>query len=594
MTKVPWDGALRIYLRTQASTERTDAELLQRFANRNDEEAFAALLRRHGPMVLKVSQRVLHSAADAEDIFQATFLVLARTARAIRNHQSVASWLYGVAHRLAVRMKTQEARRRAHERAAAACSSGDSRAAVWHEVQEVLDHALAEVPDKYRSVLVLCYLEGRTHAETARQLGCPLATVRTRVARGRELLRQCLARHGLPLSSAGMVSLALANTVASTVPVQLVQATVAAALPFAAGQAAEAVGSARVASMVKEGMQTMFSLRMKTALVLLMFGLLACGMIISHQAAPCPPQAAAGPAAPDRAPVPRIVALATLIQDGKLQDQIVAIDPVIGTCKKLSDYGDGPRVSPDGQTVIFGRDGAIWNCDTGGSNNPGKIFEAEHVYRGPVWSQDGKYIYVSKINNELGGHIWRHETWRYDAGGRCPVRLKLTAGAAVQDVSPDGGLFLVRTRLVVTLRTSVVQVMKPDGTDARTVSETDGFHEPARFSPDGRSVAYCRNANEGSSAVVVGVDGKDRKKVFAEPGTYVYSCCWSPDGKQLAVAVSDLLPLPDGRLILLPVGKEEGNWRIELIDLDGGASKRLPLKATVVRFGGMDWRPAQR
>jgi RNA polymerase sigma factor (sigma-70 family) len=590
MTKVPGDCVLRSYLRTQLLAEAPDAELLDRFTGGNDEAAFAALLQRHGPMVLKVSERVLHSATDAEDVFQATFLLLARKAQSIRNRQSVASWLHGVAHRLAVRTKRQEARRREHERAATA--GGGSRVAAWHEVQEVLDHALADLPEKYRAALVLCYLEGHTHAEAARQLGCPLATVRTRVVRGRQLLRDYLARHGLPLSSAGLGALVLANATVTAVPPELVEATVAMALPLAVGQAA--VGSAQVAAMVKEGVPAMFSFRVKTALVILLVGLLVGGMALAYQGTTTSPEAAAAPSAPERTSPTHIVALVTLVKNGKPQDQIVSIDPVTGACKKLSDYGDGPRVSPDGQTVIFGRDDAIWNCDTGGSNNPGKLFEADHVYNGPVWSPDGKYIYVSKVNSELGGHIWRHETWRYDADGRGPVRLKLPAGEAMLDVSPDGRLFLVRSRAVVALNTSVLKVMKADGKEARVLSETDGFNEPARFSPDGRSIAYCRNAKEGNSALVVGADGKGRKKLFAEPGTYCYSCCWSPDGKLLAVAVSDLLPLPDGRRILLPVGREEGNWRIEIIDIEGGARKRLPLKATVVRLGGMDWRPLPR
>src|SRR5262249_27066414 len=149
-----------------------------------EEAAFAALLRRHGPMVLSVSRRVLRRVEDAEDVFQATFLLLAKKAASIRRRQSVGSWLHGVAHRLAVKAKAQEARRRDREqRAADLRDRRPGLEAAWQEVQAALDAALAELPEMYRSALVLCYLEGKTHTGAAQHLNCPLATVRTRVAR---------------------------------------------------------------------------------------------------------------------------------------------------------------------------------------------------------------------------------------------------------------------------------------------------------------------------------------------------------------------------------------------------------------------------
>src|SRR5216683_361759 len=142
-----------------ALAEATDAQLLERFNSCREEAAFAALLRRHGPMVLSVSQRVLHQQQDAEDVLQATFLLLARKAGAIRKQSSVSSWLHGVAHRLALKARTRGARRHACEKRAAGRHAPHARADAWQEVQTALDAALDELPERYRAPIVLCCLE---------------------------------------------------------------------------------------------------------------------------------------------------------------------------------------------------------------------------------------------------------------------------------------------------------------------------------------------------------------------------------------------------------------------------------------------------
>jgi RNA polymerase sigma factor (sigma-70 family) len=294
MANAQLDGVVR-HVRalrdTEALSEAPDAHLLRRFTAAGEEGAFAVLLRRHGPMVLGVARRVLGNACDAEDVFQAAFLVLAKKAGSIRKGDSVASWLYGVAHRLAVRARAQGVRRQARERRAADMrekADGASR----QDVQADLDAALGELPESYRAALVLCYLEGKTHAEAARQQGCPLATLRTRVARGRKLLRDRLAARGLTLSAAGLMALLLANTAPAAVPASLIRATLKAALPFAAGKPAAALCSDRVADLVKGGLQTMFLTRTKVVTAgLLLAGLLAGAGALAQFGA----HAAAGP-----------------------------------------------------------------------------------------------------------------------------------------------------------------------------------------------------------------------------------------------------------------------------------------------------------
>src|SRR5579885_476710 len=145
-----------------------DAQLLERFRARGEEAAFAHLVRRHGAMVLGVCRRVLREEQDAEDAFQATFLVLARRAAAIRKGGSVGSWLHGVARRVAARARAEAARRAAHERRRPAPPRANGAdEIVWRELRTVLDEELARLPEKYRAPVVLCYLEGRTQDEAA-------------------------------------------------------------------------------------------------------------------------------------------------------------------------------------------------------------------------------------------------------------------------------------------------------------------------------------------------------------------------------------------------------------------------------------------
>jgi RNA polymerase sigma factor (sigma-70 family) len=272
---------------TRAVAEASDAELLSRFADRHEEAAFTGLLRRHGPMVWAVSRRVLPDPQDAEDVFQAAFLLLARKADSIRKRESVGSWLHGVAHRLALQARARGSRRRAHEkRAADMRDTGPGSEAVGREVREALDRALQELPECYRAALVLCYLEGKSHQEAARQLGCPLTTLRSRVARGRGMLRGRLMKHGLTLSAAGLAALLIAGSAPAAVPPLLAKAVLKAARPYAVGQAATTLCSARVAELVEGGLRTMAVRKVKTAAVVLLIGLLAGAGALAHGGRP--------------------------------------------------------------------------------------------------------------------------------------------------------------------------------------------------------------------------------------------------------------------------------------------------------------------
>jgi RNA polymerase sigma factor (sigma-70 family) len=183
----------------------TDGELLERFIAVRDDAAFEALVERHGPMVLRICLAALTDPHDAQDAFQATFLVLVRQAGSVRKRDSVASWLFGVASRVAARVGTDAARRRRHEwkaaQTAAAARSDDDEIDDRPDPTLLVHEEVARLPDKYREAVVLCYLEGHTYEEAARRLHRPVGTVKVRLSRARGLLRGRLSRRGLGLSA---------------------------------------------------------------------------------------------------------------------------------------------------------------------------------------------------------------------------------------------------------------------------------------------------------------------------------------------------------------------------------------------------------
>jgi RNA polymerase sigma factor (sigma-70 family) len=257
----------------------TDGQLLERFLSQRDEAAFAVLLRRHGPMVLGVCRRVLRNEPDAEDAFQATFLVLVRKAAALQTRELVGHWLYGVAYRTAQKARVMAARRRAREQQARD-RAGPERAGDegWSELLPLLDQELNRLPERYRVPIVLCDLEGGTRKEVARRLGLPEGTLSSRLAMARKLLGQRLARHARVLSSGAMAA-ALAHGRARACTPHLLVSTAKAAVQAAAGNLVAGAVSARVVALTEGVLKTMVLSRLKiTVVVLLVLGIAALGM----------------------------------------------------------------------------------------------------------------------------------------------------------------------------------------------------------------------------------------------------------------------------------------------------------------------------
>jgi RNA polymerase sigma factor (sigma-70 family) len=244
-------GHVRGLVAARQEREATDRELLDRFVGSCDEAAFAALLQRHGAMVLAVCRRVLRDPQDAEDACQATFLVLARKAPSIRKRDALGSWLYGVAARVARNLRRGAARRRGLARPAADVPQPDAAAALsWREVQEALDEELLRLPESLRAPLVLCCLEGMSRDEAAQQLGVSPGTLKGRLERGRQRLRGRLTRRGVSLSAAWFAA-TVGPEAPAAVPAAPAVATVHAAVRLRSGGAAAGTVSPRVAALVE-------------------------------------------------------------------------------------------------------------------------------------------------------------------------------------------------------------------------------------------------------------------------------------------------------------------------------------------------------
>jgi RNA polymerase sigma factor (sigma-70 family) len=294
-----------------------DAQLLERFVASRDQAAFELLLWRYGPMVLGVCRRVMPDPHHAEDAFQATWLTFVKKAAAIVHRQAVGSWLYQVAHRVALRARAERAKRDQRERpdlARVAEAAGDSVAP--RELGQVLDEEVNRLPARQRAAFVLCCVEGRTGEEVARELGCRPGTVSSRLTRAREQLRRRLTRRGLA-PAIGALSAALAGVGwHSPVSAALADTTVKATTLFLSGAPVGGALSQPAVTLAEGVLRAMFVRQAKlAALAVLAMGLLALGGVLTHHALsaappaetqplPKPPRTEAAPA-PPAAKVPR-------------------------------------------------------------------------------------------------------------------------------------------------------------------------------------------------------------------------------------------------------------------------------------------------
>jgi HlyD family secretion protein len=260
-----------------------DADLLARWAAHRDESAFELIVRRHGPLVLASCRRVLSDANDADDAFQATFLVLARKASSIARGEVLAGWLHRVASRAALRIRTGRVKRtnREEPELVEQLPAQDPPDPGWRELERVLDEEITRLPARQRAVFVLCCLEGKTGEEAGRLLGCPPGTVSSRLTRAREQIRDRLTRRGFAPAVVVAALAALTGNGVAAVPSALIGSTVVAALNFAAGRVLSVGSTPRPAAIAQGVIQTMTATRLKFVALLIAAGLLAVGGVFA-------------------------------------------------------------------------------------------------------------------------------------------------------------------------------------------------------------------------------------------------------------------------------------------------------------------------
>lgn len=304
---------LRRAVLRQDGAGRTDGQLLASFIDQKDEAAFEALVRRHGPMVFGVCRRVTRNHHDAEEAFQATFLVLARKASSVKPREKVANWLHGVALRTAMKARAMTAKRRGREKQVTETPEPEAaQQDQGRDLRPLLDQELNGLPENYRLPILLCDLEGKTIREATRQLGWPQGTLAGRLVRGRRLLAKRLASRGVALSAGPLAAVVWQDAAFAAVPTSLMSSTAKAAAIVAAGRATVAgVISTEVAVLTEGVLKAVLLNKLKTAAA----GLLSVGLLLGAASAVYRTQAAEPPPAEPPRGTPRAKALAQL--DGK-------------------------------------------------------------------------------------------------------------------------------------------------------------------------------------------------------------------------------------------------------------------------------------
>jgi RNA polymerase sigma factor (sigma-70 family) len=519
----------------------TDRQLLDEFLSRRDEAAFTELVRRHGPMVLGVCQSVLHNRHDAEDVFQAAFLILARKASSIRHREAVGGWLCEVAYRLALKEQTAIARRRTQgERREAPAVNDPLLDMTLRELHQVLLQELQRLPERYRLPLVLCYLEDRTQAEAARQLGWAKDVLRGRLNRGRCQLRARLVRRGLALSASVFLSALTGGSALRALPAVHVETTVKAALAPAIARDVGMV-SERVAVLVEGTTRTLFASHGKIiTLLVLTMGLLTataavwvkCQLDTQAPKASAEQPAEAPPASKD---VP-----------AKAKPEFI-----------FEDKGDSIAVSgrvldPDGKPFAGAEVTMWWQEDRGWFAYHDSAMHDAKPYRGAVSGGDGRFRFTlakSAITNTLYtgmGKPWNWAVLVAAARGYGPAWLHVfhlqEPGRKLQLVRDDvpivGRIRDLQGRPVAgaTVRLGVVKTLPHDPYDTLRQDAWSGLTLPVTTDKDGRFRVTGIGRNRLAKLIVSG-PGIETKVVEVTTRKIV-------DGKPVEQSTLDLLVGP--------------------------------------------------
>jgi RNA polymerase sigma factor (sigma-70 family) len=515
---------LRRLVSRGAAEPAGDAVLLERFVRRRDEDAFAALVARHGRMVLATCRRVLRDAHRADDAFQATWLVLARKAGSLRRPEALAAWLYGTARRLALRCRRDDARAQqwatGSRLGAPAPRCVDPLAEITaRELLFALDEEVQRLPEVYRLPVLLCSLEGRTQEEAAHILGWAAGSVKGRLERGRKRLHARLARRGLTLSAA-LACLEAAHGVFLGLPPATAAGLARAALAFAAGDPAAAGIAAPVAALVNEGLRSLSSAKLAAGIVLVLAVALAVGSVMMMAQGP-PPQPERGPrpvVKPQERKDPVAVQPARTDRFGDpLPDKAIAR---LGTVRFRPGFSSlALAISPDGKTLASGnargRGVGLWDTATG---------RPLHLLRGDAQSvafaPDGKQLftagYVRAIDVAAGKELRRFGANFY------ALKVALSPDGRVLAAAGDGNVLLIEAATFKQLRQLPVQ----GGT----------IYSNLAFSPDGQMLAA---GSTGKGVRVWDLSGGAGPRYLKGHRGEVWCVAFAPRGKLLASASED-------------------------------------------------------
>jgi RNA polymerase sigma factor (sigma-70 family) len=572
---------IRTLMGAGPESPRPDAQLLQEFVAGN-EAAFAALVERHGAMVLGVSRSVLHDRHDAEDVCQATFLVLARKAGSIRKRESAASWLHGVAYRLARKVRTQKAKRQAREqrdREPVGASALDEMTV--RELQRILHEELQRLPERYRVVLLLCYWEGKTRDEAAVALGWARGTFRKRLLMARKMLRSRLAARGLVPSAALFAALMAHNAAQAGIAQALLLETSRAATALVTGKT---VANAHALSLAEGVLQSMMFTRLKISLALVVaLGLMALGAAAWHHALAGPQNADKGEQLEKHGPPPRkeIAAVPANLPQNNAEPLPDGAVGRLGTLRWrhaalmlafspqgrfLAAAGDKTTHLFDGRTgklvhevagsgyVAFSPDGKtlftspfhdaktpkalrIWDTNTGAEK---RQFTLDgNAYSS--WSQDGKTMIAGQWKLGNGPARFVVTLWDMTTGKRIrsfvnPIGDNM--GDSQVTLTPDGKAFALRGPQDLFLLDSATGKEIRRFPSVRAENHRWGAAPAFAFSPAGAQLVCT---DKGGVAVwnVTGPAAGQAARRLAVEGGKAATVAVSPDGKFIAAGTSE-------------------------------------------------------
>jgi RNA polymerase sigma factor (sigma-70 family) len=600
------------FLAQSRNPTASDAQLLERFLDHEDAEAFAVLVARHGPMVYAVCRRVMGDVHRADDAFQATFLILARRARDVNPSATLRAWLYGVAVRTALtaRARTNQRLKREIPVASLPDRPAPARTETDPDVLRMLDEEIARLPEKLRASVVLCELDGRSRKEAAAQLGISEGTLSSRLAAARRTLAARLRARGVLVPAAAFAALFSRANPAAAVPGELTESAARLATPDLAPPGVD--------ELTRGVFKTLLLAKLAapvTALVLagvLVSASLAEGPGTLLQTIPQKPPARLSlvPAfAPT--PVPRLVPREGVIlvtsfskeRPAELYkpDGMLIGKPAVGAATSLWKA----RISPDARRALVFRLGPIpqntgpWTpnhlfvLDLDAKDGPSEALMHDLRWPEAVWSPDGTKLYGSQVDPEKenqpreAGKLVPLVSWVYELQTMKKTPLAIPEGHEIRDISRDGKTLLTSThdsKTAYPTRSYLVPIatFKPR---ALLDKSFDGM----RFSPDGKSVLGQLVGEKPGDlwkfSVVTVADGSARTVKLPDGANAVYHACWSPDGKRIAYHWHEEVPAPPGHA--------SPTWRVSRVtvaDADGGNAKTIIRRDDDELIYGLDWR----